>query len=151
MKILVDADACPVKDEIERIAAKRNVEVLHVCAHESMKRSSPGTNVVYVSQGPDAADEWILEHCGPDSIVITQDVPLASRAVNLGAAVVDIRGQELHQENMPDRLQMRDLVTSLRDRGEPTRGPRPFSKQARREFANTFARVLDRLLRNKQN
>ncbi len=147
MKILVDADACPVKDEIERLAARRGVKVVHVCAHASMKREreGQGVQIVFVDQGPDAADEWIVAQTAPGDIVVTQDVPLATQAVKLGAAVIDIRGRELDERNMPDRSQMRDLMTALREQGEQTRGPRPFTVQDRRAFSASLGRVLDRL------
>lgn len=145
MRIWVDADACPVKDQIERIALRRGVEVVHVCGLTMFGREQPGVSVVQVPGGPDAADEWILEHCEAGDIVITGDVPLASAAVKLGATVIEFRGRELHEANVPDRKQIRDLLASLREQGEmQSSGPRPFSAGDRKAFSAALGRVLDR-------
>lgn len=146
MKIWVDADACPVKDEIERLALRRRVPVVHVCAHESMTRTGEGVEVVLVPGGPDAADEWILAHCSAGDILVTYDVPLSSSAIRLGVAVIEFRGRELHEDNIPLRAQVRDLVTALREEGGNHGGPRPFNAQDRRAFTASLGRVLDRLL-----
>lgn len=146
MRIWVDADACPVKDQIEKLAGRRGVEVMHVCGLVMLGREKPGVGVTQVPGGPDAADEWILQHCAAGDVVITGDVPLASAAVKLGAFVVEFRGRELHPTNMPDRVQIRDLIMSLRDRGEMTGGPPPFTAADRKAFSATLGRVLDRLV-----
>lgn len=141
IRIWVDADACPVKDEIERIAGRRGARIVHVCALEGFKRAA--AEVVCVEGGPDAADEWILAHCAAGDLVITQDIPLASEAVKRGARVLEFRGRELHPGNMPERLAARNIATELRDRGYETKGPPPFTPRDRREFCGSLARVLD--------
>ena len=145
--IIVDADACPVKNEIERLAAKRGVKVIHVCGLELLNREGEGVEVVYVESGPDAADEWIIEHCHEGDIVVALDVPLASEAIKHGARVVDFRGREMTERNMPDRLQMRNLMTAIREQGDQTRGPRPLTKRDRVNFTTTLARMLDQALK----
>jgi uncharacterized protein YaiI (UPF0178 family) len=152
MRIWVDADACPVKDQIERIALRRGVEVVHVCALTMLGRDRPGIQVVEVPGAPDAADEWILQHCEPGDIVVTSDVPLAAAAVKLGAFVIEFRGREFHEDNAHDRKQIRDLLASLRDTGDMLGGgPRPFTAADRKAFSATLGRVLDRaLIKTKQ-
>lgn len=146
MEIWVDADACPVKNEIERIGGKRGVSIVHVSAVELLGREAPGIRCVQVSEGPDAADEWILEHCSAGDILVTLDVPLSEAAIKQGVAVIEYRGRELTEENIGLRSQMRNLATSLREAGGEARGPAPFTPKDRRTFSSTFAQVLDRLL-----
>lgn len=148
--IWVDSDACPVKDEIERLAERRGLGVSHVCAVQMRDRGGESVSVIEVPDGPDAADEWILANCRSGDIVITCDVPLAASAVKLGAFVLEHRGRELDTENIGGRVQMRDLVTSLREQGNMTSGPPPFTAADRRAFTNALGRMLDRLLKNRQ-
>lgn len=147
MIIWVDADACPVKGEIERIAAKRGVEVVHVCAHAAMNREAPGMRVELVPGGPDAVDDWILERCGAGDLVLTHDVPMAAEAIRRGAAVIDFRGRELHEANIGERSWHRDHAAARRESGLPTRQPPPFTATDRRAFAGAFAQILDRILK----
>ena len=142
MRIWVDADACPVKDEIDRLAAKRGIRVTHVCALTDMRRD--GAEVVRVAEGPDAADEWILAQLAPGDLVITQDIPLAAESIRRGAIALEFRGRELTPDNIPDRLTARNVATTLRDAGAETRGPRPLTPNDRRNFTNALARILDR-------
>lgn len=149
MRIWVDADACPVKDQVERIALRRGVEVVHVCGLTMLGRDRPGVRVVEVPGAPDAADEWILENCDAGDIVVTSDVPLAASAVKLGAYVIEFRGRELHDANVTDRKTVRDLFASLREQGEMMlAGPKPFTAADRKAFSATLGRVLDRVLKN---
>lgn len=148
IRIWVDADACPVKSEIERLAGRRGLPIVHVCSVLMADRGIEGVSVVRVPKGPDAADDWIVEHCGPGDLVVTDDVPLAAAAVKLGATVLEFRGRELHAENVAMRSEIRDLVTSLRDRGEISGGgPPPFTSRDRRAFSAALGRLLDRLTR----
>ncbi len=145
-RIWVDADACPVKDEVERLAARRGLEVVHVCALSGMdRRDAPaGVQIVRVAHGPDAADEWILERCRPGDLLITLDVPLAAAAVARGALALDFRGRVFDEANVGHRRAVRDLLMRLRDQGARFRGPRSFSRRDRQTFTAALARLLDR-------
>ena len=144
MQIWVDADACPVKSEIERLAGRRGMTVTHVCGLDSMNRQGEGIRVVQVPGGPDAADDWILAQCEAGDLVLTDDVPLAASAIKLGAFVLEFRGRELHADNIPLRVQVRDFAAGLREQGEMTSGPPPFSAKDRKAFTSALARILDR-------
>ena len=147
MKIFVDADACPVRSEIERIALKRSVTVVHVCALAEMKRESEGVEIVFLPAGPDAVDDWIVERAGAGDIVVTYDIPLAAAAVRRGGVVIEFRGRELTPGNIGDRLQARNASAFLRDHGIHTSGPSPFTKTDRKNFSSKFAEILDREIR----
>jgi uncharacterized protein len=136
--IFVDADACPVKDEVLRVAARHGLAV-HMVGNSWM-RFSEGANVnrVVVPEGPDAADDWIAERAGAGDVVITADIPLAARCVPRGAKVVRPNGKPLDQASIGMALAVRDLHTHLRDTGETTRGPAPFTKADRSRFLDAL-------------
>jgi hypothetical protein len=149
-RIIVDADACPVKHLIERAAARRQVDVVMVTA-TAMRRRAPGVEVIRVDAGPDSVDDWIIAHCRPGDIVVTQDIPLAAAVLQRAALVIENRGEELTPDNIGDRLAMRDLVVGLRDAGlldQSTGGPRPLRPSDKSRFAQTLGRLLDRVQRS---
>lgn len=146
MQIWVDADACPVKDEIERLASRRSVAVTHVCGLNEFHREGESVAIVKVPGGPDAADDWIIEHCQSGDLVITDDVPLARTVLELGAGVISFRGEELHPENIALRVQVRDLLQSVRDQGINIGGPPPMTAKNRRDFTHALGQALDRIL-----
>lgn len=150
MKIYVDADACPVKNEIERIALKRNIEVIHAFALPVMNRSAPGVTMMQIAAGPDAVDDWIAENCAAGDLVITSDIPLAVKVVARGAVALEFRGNLLDERNTADRSQIRDLIMALHDRGEINTGPPPFGKNDRSKFSHALGRVLDKLSPQRQ-
>ena len=132
--ILVDADACPVKPEVYRVAERYALEVTLVAA--SSLRVPPGARVTLqvVEQGFDAADDWIAERAGPASIVITADIPLAARCIARGAFVLGSTGVPFTEANIGDTLATRDLLAALRGAGEITGGPAPFGARDRSRF-----------------
>lgn len=143
LRIFVDADACPVKQLIERAAARHGVAVIMATATAMRDSATPGVLVERIPGGPDAVDDWIVERVAPGDIVVTQDIPLASAAIAKGARVIENRGQEFSPSNIAERLATRNLLMQLRDEGAPIGGPRPFSQKDRTRFAQTLGRLLD--------
>src|SRR5690349_15369810 len=124
---LVDADACPVKDETYRVAARYRIPVTVVANGFIRIPHDPLIDRIAAGRGVDAADNWIAERAGPGDIVITADMPLASRCVKAGAKVVSPTGRLFTEESIGMTLAVRNLMHDLRSAGEVTRGPAPFS------------------------
>ena len=143
--IYVDADACPVKAEVEQVASRHKVQVKLVCNGGIRPSGNPLIELVIVEAGPDIADMWIADRAGPGDVVITTDIPLAAKAVEAGAKVLKPNGEPLTQANIGNVLATRDLMYDLRA-ADPFRqgGGKGFSKADRSRFLN----VLDRLLRS---
>ena len=134
MQIFVDADACPVKEEAARVAARHSL-VIHYVSNSHM-RLQFGDNIkrVVVSDGSDAADDWIAEQCTVGDIVVTADIPLASRAIKKGAMVISHMGKPFTPDSIGMALAMRDLMSQLRETGE-VRGNNPvFAPKDRSNF-----------------
>ncbi|PRX31193.1 hypothetical protein SAMN05216257_10427 [Meinhardsimonia xiamenensis] len=143
--ILVDADACPVRGEIEKVATRHRLPVKMVTNGGLRPSANPLIEVVYVAEGPDEADRWIAEAAGPGDIVVTADMPLAAKCVEAGAAVLRPDGSELTQANVREALAMRDLAADLRA-ADPFRqgGGRPFSRADRARFLDALERAVRR-------
>jgi len=144
MTIFIDADACPVKAEAERVATRLGVRMVLVSNGGIRPSQNPLVESVFVAAGPDEADKWIAEACGPGDVVVTGDIPLAARCVAAGARVVKHNGEELHERNIGNVLATRDLMQDLRA-ADPFRqgGGKLYSKADR----SRFLEVLDRVLR----
>lgn len=141
--IYVDGDACPVKDETLRVAARHQVMVYLVSNMWLRGEEDPLVKRIVVARDKlDAADDWIAEHCGDGDVVITADIPLAARAVAKGAAVLRPNGQPLDQASIGMVSAMRDLHTHLRDMGEITGGPKGFTKQDRSRYLDKLETML---------
>ncbi len=128
IRIFVDADACPVKPEIYRVAERYGLKVF-VVANSFM--NVPRTDMierVIVAEGPDAADDWIVERVTASDIVITADIPLAGRCVKKGATVIGSTGKPFTEDSIGMALATRDLLTDLRSAGATTRGPPPLKR-----------------------
>lgn len=140
----VDADACPVKSEVERVATRLGIAVVLVCNGGIRPPANPLVSLRIVAEGPDMADKWIAEECGPGDVVITSDLPLADRCLKAGAHVVQHDGQILDIANIGGRLATRDLMQDIRA-ADPFHqgGGRAFSKADRSRFLQS----LDRLAR----
>ncbi|MDP4021852.1 YaiI/YqxD family protein [Methylobacterium sp. NEAU 140] len=145
--VYLDADACPVKDETYRVAARYGLTV-HVVANSVLNLPREPW-IVRVVVGPelDAADDWIAARAGPGSIVLTADVPLAARCVRAGAAVLSFTGKPFTDASIGMALATRDLMQSLRESGAVTGGPRPFSARDRSEFLGALDRAVNRIRR----
>lgn len=143
--IFVDADACPVKDEILRVAARHGLAV-HMVSNSWMRLpESPLIHRVVVGEGPDAADDWIAERIGPGDVVVTADIPLASRCLKRGAQAIPPTGKPFTEEGIGTALAMRDLLSHLRETGEITGGPRPFARSDRSRFLSALEEAARRL------
>jgi len=141
--IYVDADACPVKTEIEDVATRHKVPVRMVSNGGIRPSGNPLVEMVYVSAGPDEADKWIADRAGPGDVVVTGDIPLASKAVAAGARVLKHDGEALTAANVGNALATRDLMTDLRS-ADPFRqgGGRAFSKADRSRFREALDRAV---------
>lgn len=141
--LYVDADACPVRAEAERVATRHKV-TMHVVSNGGLRPSqNPLVKTVVVPDGPDVADMWIADRAGPGDIVITADIPLAARCVENGARVLKPNGETLTAANVGNALAMRDLMSDLRS-ADPFRqgGGKPFSKADRSRFLNALEREM---------
>jgi len=139
-EIYVDGDACPVREEIYRVAARLGVGV-HVVANFSRPIRPPGlanVRLVAVDDRADAADDWIAEHIAAGDICVTSDVPLAARCLAQGARVLSPTGREWTRENIGNALAGRELSRHLRELGVATRGPPPLTRADRSRFLGTL-------------
>ncbi len=134
VQILVDADACPVKEEVVRVAERHRIMV-HIVSNGGIRPSrNPFVQTVIVPEAPDAADDWIAEHADPSAIVITADIPLASRCLKKGAFVLGPNGKPFTEESIGLAMGLRDLNRHLREvSGRPTYNP-SYSKADRSRF-----------------
>jgi uncharacterized protein len=145
--LYVDADSCPVKDEVYRVAGRYQVEVVLVSNAWVRVPLEPWIRVEVVRGEPEAADDWIAEQAGPDDLVITADVPLAGRCVAGGLRALSPRGKVFDEATVGEALALRNLATHLRELGEVTGGPAPFSKRDRAAFLQKLDQLLSRLPR----
>ncbi len=141
--IYVDADACPVKAEVEAIATRLKVPVAMVSNGGIRPSQNPLIESVFVPDGPDEADKWIADRAGHGDVVVTNDIPLAARAVEAGALVLKPNGEPLTNANIGNVLATRDLMTDLRA-ADPFRqgGGKAFGKADRARFRDALDRVL---------
>ena len=143
MTLYVDADACPVKAEAERVAQRHGVAMKLVSNGGLRPSASPLVEVVIVPEGPDVADMWIAERAGPGDVVITADIPLAARCVENGARVLKHDGQPLSAANIGNILATRDLMADLRAANPFMQGGgRAFSKADRSRFLEALEREM---------
>jgi uncharacterized protein YaiI (UPF0178 family) len=150
--IHVDADACPVKDEVYRVAERhlgRGVELkVFVVTNSAIAvPRHPAIERVVVAAGPDAADDWIATRAEAGAIVVTADVPLAARCVKAGAQVIAPTGRAFTEDSIGMALATRNLMDSLRSAGETTSGPKPFSPRDRSAFLSALDQAIVRLKR----
>lgn len=147
--IWVDADACPVKDEAERVATRLRVPLAYVSNGGLRPSANPLVQMVYVAQGPDEADKHIAERCGRGDVVITNDIPLAAKCVAAGARVLRPDGEALTEANIGNVLALRDLMADLRS-ADPFRqgGGRPFTKADRAHFLQALERAVQGAMRD---
>ncbi len=145
--IFVDADACPVKEEVYRVAERHGVKVIVVSNRPIAVPRAPFIVRELVPAGPDVADDWIATRATEADIVITADVPLASRAVKAGATAIAPNGKPFSESSIGMALATRNLMDSLRSAGETTGGPRPFSPRDRSTFLSALDLAIVRLKR----
>ena len=143
LDIYVDADACPVKDEIYKVAQRCGMKVF-VVANQWMRIPESPTieRVIVGTEGLDVADDWIAERIGPGDIAVTADIPLADRCVKAGARAVSPKGRVFDEGSIGEQLATRNLMADLREAGTVTGGPAPMSKADR----SNFLRAMDLLV-----
>ena len=150
MVLYIDADACPVKEEAERVATRLRIRMVLVSNGGIRPSPNPLLDSIYVGAGLDEADRWIADTAGPGDVVVTSDIPLAARVIEGGAAVVKPDGAELTPANIGTILATRDLMTDLRS-ADPFRqgGAKAFSRADRSRFLDVLDRVLRRAAASK--
>jgi uncharacterized protein YaiI (UPF0178 family) len=148
IRIYVDADACPVKDEVYRVAGRYGLHVTVVSNSFLNLPREPWIERVVVGDKFDAADDWIAERAGPGAIVVTADVPLASRCVKAGAVAIAPNGKAFTESSVGLALATRNLMQDLREAGAITGGPKPFSPKDRSAFLGALDRAVVRLKRD---
>src|SRR6187200_3145322 len=149
IRIYVDADACPVKDEIYRVAGRHQLPVFVVTNSFMRVPQDPLIERVAVAAGPDAADDWIAERADASAIVLTADIPLANRCVKKDASVIAPNGKIFTADSIGMALSVRDLMTDLRSSGEATCGPRPFAPRDRSAFLSALDQAIRRIQRGR--
>jgi uncharacterized protein YaiI (UPF0178 family) len=150
LHIYVDADACPVKEEIYRVAGRNKLEVTLVANSWMRIPTESWIRLEVVRDGLDAADDWIVEQVSTDDVVVTADIPLASRCLKAGAQVLGTSGKRFTLENIGDVLATRDLLTDLRSGGQVTGGPPPIGKRERSQFLHMLDQVIQSIRRRQQ-
>lgn len=147
VEIYVDADACPVKGEIERVAIRHQLKTFLVCDGGIRPPQNPLLQLVVVTQGADAADDWIVDHIGDADICITNDIPLAGRCLKRGAFAIKSNGEVYTDDSIGMALATREIMQGLRETGEITGGPRPFIKADRSKFLDRLEVTIQRAKR----
>ena len=147
LRILIDADACPVKDEVYRVAFRRGVAVRVVSNARIRIPDHPLVERVVVSDAFDAVDDWIVDNAGPRDVVITGDILLADRALKAGAAVLGHNGKPFTNAGIGAAIATRAIMADLRAGGDVIGGPAPFAKADRSRFLQALDKVLARLAR----
>ena len=146
--IYVDADACPVKAEIYRVAERYALKVFVVSNSYLNVPRDPRHELVVVSDSFDAADNWIAERVGPDDIVVTADIPLADRSIKAGASVIGNTGLPFTPASIGMAMANRELLSNLRAMGEITGGPKPMAQRDRSRFLSALDGAIQKLRRS---
>jgi hypothetical protein len=147
LHVFVDADACPVKEEVYRVAGRYDLRVTLVANSWMRVPERPWIVLEVVEGGFDAADDWIVDHVEAQDIVITADIPLASRCLKKGASALGPTGKPFTEDNIGDAVATRDLLTELRGAGEITGGPRPMEQKDRSRFLQQLDTVIQAIRR----
>lgn len=152
MKIWIDADACPrvIKEILFRAAERLQIPVCLVANQSLARHNSRLVESIVVDEGFDVADDYIVTHAEAIDLVITADIPLAARIVAKGGVALDPRGDLYTEENVGERLSVRDLMAELRSGGLVQGGPAQFSLTDRQRFASSLDRVLTRMTRGQR-
>lgn len=145
--VYVDADACPVKTEVFKVAERHALQVTLVAGSFMRIPTDPRIRLEVVTQGFDAADDWIAEHIQRHDVLVTADIPLAGRALAKGARAIGTTGRPFTEDNIGDALATRALLADLRGAGEQTRGPAPFDPRDRSRFLQAFENAIQASLR----
>jgi uncharacterized protein YaiI (UPF0178 family) len=147
LNVFVDADACPVKPEVCKVARRYGLTATFV-SNTRMRIPDPGiSTLVVVDGGFDAADDWIAGQVCADDIVVTADIPLAHRCIVSGARVIGPTGRPFTEENIGQAMAVRELMSDLRETGTVTGGPPPFQKKDRSRFLHGFDQMIQAIIR----
>ena len=147
IRIFVDADACPVKDEVYRVAERYALKVYVVANSRMNVPRNPWVELKVVSGRFDAADDWIVEVATPEDITVTSDIPLAARVLAKGARALDPKGRVFSPDSIGDALASREFSAFLRDMGEIGGGPAPFAPRDRSRFLQALDTTIQALLK----
>ena len=150
VEILVDADACPVKDEVYAVAARYGLHVILVANQALRTPEGLGVEMIVVGRKLDAADDWIAENLRTSDVVITADVPLAARCIATGARVLGTNGHPFTQDSIGSAVATRDLKAELREAGVTTGGPSPMSGRARSRFSSQLDAMVQSAMREQR-
>lgn len=148
MDVYVDADGCPVKEEVYRVARRYGLKVFVVSNRPIRVPFEVGMQAVVVGDRFDAADDWIVERAGEDDLVVTADIPLAARCLEKGALVLGPRGQPFTDESIGAALAARELMDLIRQMGEAAGGPPPMGKQDRSRFLSKLDEMVQAVRRS---
>lgn len=146
-EIFIDGDACPVKDEVYAVAARIGLAVVVVANQRINVPADLGVEMVVVEKGADAADDWIAEEIRASDIVITADIPLAARCLEVGAFALGTTGREFTSDSIGSALATREIKASIRESGVLTGGPPPLTGRDRSRFSNALDRVVHAAMR----
>lgn len=149
LHIFVDADACPVKQEVYRVADRYDLEVTLVANSAMRIPENPRLRLQLVDGSFDAADDWIVDEVGAGDLVVTADIPLAGRCLKCGARVLSPAGKIFRENNIGTTLAVRDLLSELRGAGEMLGGPPPFSRRDRSRFLQKLDELIQEIRREK--
>lgn len=147
LDIHVDADACPVREEVYRVARRYGLRVRVVSNSPVRVPNADWLEAVVLPEGPSAVDEWIAEHAGPGDIVITSDIPLADRCLRNGARVLGPKGYAFTENSIGEALATRALMEDLRQQGAYTGGPAPMTRQDRSRFLSQLDQTVNAVRR----
>jgi uncharacterized protein YaiI (UPF0178 family) len=142
--LYIDADACPVKDEVYKVAARYDLKTLVVSNMFMQVPASPLIERQVVGAGPDIADDWIAQRVQPGDIVVTGDIPLAERALNAGAAAIAPNGRAFTSDSIGSAIAQRALMEQIRSTGEITGGPKPFAAADRSRFLQALDQAIQK-------
>jgi len=149
LHIYIDADACPVKQEVYRVAKRYGLDVTLVANSWMRVPDERWLRLEVVGEGFDEADDWIVDHVEADDIVVTADIPLASRCIKEGASVIGTTGKPFTENNIGSVLATRDLLSELRGAGEITGGPPPLQKRDRSRFLQALDEAIQTISRKR--
>lgn len=147
--IFIDADGCPVKDEVYRVAQRYGLKVAVVANSRMRVPDGDWLELVIVNDHFNAADDWIADHVGGNGIVVTADIPLAARCLEKGGRVISPRGEPFTEDSIGDALASRELMSQLRDMGAISGGPSPFEKRDRSRFLQGLDRIIQDIRRGR--
>lgn len=150
MRIFIDADACPVKDEVYKVAGRYGLKTFVVSNSYIRTPPSPMIEAVVVDAGPDIADDWIADQAEPGDIVVTNDIPLADRALKKDAAAIAPNGRVFTTDSIGQALASRSVMEHIRSTGEITGGPKPFERADRSRFLQALDEAVQRERRRRR-